>query len=337
MALLGAAWAWRGRFKAAGATALILCLAALALAPPAAGGNRSLARGSSITVVEARQTSTGLLQVVDLPDRLRRVLLIDGVTQGGMRISSRLSFLQFTENLNYLAWRYHPRARTALLMGLGAGTLARELDARGVAVTVAEIEPQVHALARQWFDLPERVRVVTEDARAVLRRGGARYDLVVLDAFAGENAPWYLCTREAMAEAKASLNPGGRFMANAVCNGTADSPGLRRLEAGVLSAFPEAWGFTTADEGSGTNDLINISLVAGEGLAPAAQGRFPAPLDEGMEPKLLKMEATRRALAPGDAAAGRDDFADMDYADAALRARWRQLVLDDLGADVLGD
>ncbi|MBS1191019.1 MAG: spermidine synthase [Rhodocyclaceae bacterium] len=78
--------------------------------------------------------------------------------------------------------------RRALLIGLGAGSLARFIyrhlpDCR---MTVVEINPQVEMIARQYFNLPDdpkRLRIVIGDGAEYMLQGGDTYDLILNDGF----------------------------------------------------------------------------------------------------------------------------------------------------------
>jgi spermidine synthase len=332
LALLGTGWAWHARRLSLALAAPLACLL-LALAAPSPASDVRLANGYEFHSLERQQTQVGLLQVFDIQPLGVRVELLDGVTQGGMRVSSGLSYLPFTEALNVMAWRYHPQARSALLLGLGPGLLAKELAARGLSVTAAELEPRVRQAAQAWFGLPDSVRVAEGDGRAFLRRDQGRYDLIVLDAYAGECAPWYLATREALAQVKQRLAPGGRLLVNTVTTAQADSPGLLRLEAEIGRVFPEALVMLAQEPGE---PLVNAALVAGSGLEEKAKGDPPMALEASLRDPLKAMEASARPVTAGPWESS-DDFSDLDSAEAGLRARFRQQVMQELGPSLMAD
>jgi len=192
----------------------------------------------------------------------------------------------------------------------------------------------MEGVARTWFDMPGPVKVIPEDARAWLNRCDKAYDLVFLDAFAGENAPWYLTTREGMAQIKRVLNPGGRLLINSVTR-SGGSEGLKRLEANLLDAFGEALVFVDTPNDQGKSDLTNATLVAGSGLR-ASPLACPSKVVKRLEPKLAAfMQLGRPAKAGADIMT--DDHCDLDYAESSLRLEWRRLIFESMGPQLLAD
>jgi hypothetical protein len=101
------------------------------------------------------------------------------------------------------------------VVGLGVGSLAAYGQA-GQRLTFFEIDPAVRRVARdpRYFtflrDTPAEVRVVLGDARLCLaREEDGAFALIVIDAFSGDAVPVHLLTREAMAQYRAKLAPGG--------------------------------------------------------------------------------------------------------------------------------
>jgi len=104
------------------------------------------------------------------------------------------------------------------ILGLGAGALAAYGQA-GDTIRLYEINPLVVDLARSQFtylaDTPAKVDVSLGDGRLSLEREpGARFDLLVMDAFSGDSVPVHLITREAFAMYFNRLKPGGMVAVN---------------------------------------------------------------------------------------------------------------------------
>ncbi len=106
--------------------------------------------------------------------------------------------------------------RRVAVIGLGVGAAAAHLD-RGERVRFFEIDPVVVELARDRFTYLREARasvdVVVGDARVSLERerreGAPTYDLVLVDAFAGDAIPTHLVTVEALRVYVSRLAPDG--------------------------------------------------------------------------------------------------------------------------------
>lgn len=334
---LGAAWAMaapRDGGRAAGAAAGIATLLLVLVPKPALEYDTD---GVLLSVSYSKQSSVGLVQVLDIASQDRRVMLLDGILQGGMIVSSGRSFMHYSAYLDAVAHRFHPNAKDVLVLGVGAGLLCKQLAERGLHVTAVEIDPTVEEVARRFFGLPRTVEVHLADARTALRREPGVYDVIFLDAFAAENVPWYLTTVEAFGEMRSRLTDGGRVVINTVTNRAGNSMGLARIEASLLEVFPQV-AVLVEDDADGEDDpdaIVSAVVVAGADLLPTTQP-FPGHLtadDKAQLAALIARERSGRAtVRPGV-----DDWDDLDYADAAIRRKWRQLVLTQYGPDLLGD
>lgn len=133
------------------------------------------------------------------------------------------------------------RPLTAIHLGGAGCALPRALDARrpGSRQVAVEIDADLAALVRTWFDLPRapRLRVRVADGRAVVEAvRPSSQDTVVRDAFAGDSVPGHLRTVQFTSAVGRALRPTGVYLAN-----NADYPPLRssRREAATLSqVFP---------------------------------------------------------------------------------------------------
>jgi spermidine synthase len=336
LVLIGGYWAKR-EGKATPMLVLLVGAAALAgFAPKPSSKARSLVpEGAFTRVIHRAQSATGLVQVLEVPDAVR-ILLIDGVAQGGMDLASGASRFPMSEYMSFLGHRYHPHAKKALLLGLGCGVLAKTLAGMGLDVTAAEIEPEVANAARAFFGLPGSVRIAVEDARTFVANTQEKYDLVVLDAYAGETSPWYLLTREGLSAIRERLAPGGRMVVNCVTKANGETEGLKRLEAGLLDVFGEALVFIEPRLPNEAEQLVNATLVAGRELV-ASDEPYPATPSKFVAPYLGDL----RALEPRPARTGgridTDDHSSLDSVEASVRLQWRDTVISALGPEVLQD
>ncbi len=107
----------------------------------------------------------------------------------------------------------HPGPRTVGIIGLGAGVVA-SYGRTGDTFTFYEISPRVVDVAHSEFtflrDTAAATEVVLGDGRLSLEREAPRrYDVLGIDAFAGDSIPMHLITREAMAQYVRHLAPDG--------------------------------------------------------------------------------------------------------------------------------
>ncbi len=100
-----------------------------------------------------------------------------------------------------------PDAKSALVIGLGSGKTVDDLGAAGLQVTAIELEPKVIEYARTYFGF--RGAATVADGMRFLRRDEGTYDLVLMDAFLGMQAPYDLTRRRALKMMRAHTRSGG--------------------------------------------------------------------------------------------------------------------------------
>ncbi|WP_170979493.1 fused MFS/spermidine synthase [Roseomonas sp. HF4] len=216
------------------------CYAALAALHAAAGARRAAALGLAAAAVAVPAGALALpaygrfcdvesayacLRVVDaepMIGRPARLLVLDHLAHG-MNLRDEPTtlvqpYLHLADEL--MVARGLPEAPAAFFAGGGAFTLPRAWAAEHprAALTVAEIDPAIAALARRDFWLRDgpALRVVARDARVALQATppGPRFDLVFADAFQDLAMPVHLVTREWHRAVRDRLNPGGAYLVN---------------------------------------------------------------------------------------------------------------------------
>jgi hypothetical protein len=119
------------------------------------------------------------------------------------------------------------------VVGLGAGTLTTYARA-GDCLRFYEINPDVVRIAQTYFtfltNCPGRVEVILGDGRLSLEREPCQnFDLLLLDAFAGDSVPLHLLTDQAMQTYRRHLKPEGVIVFN-ISNSHVDlQPVIRAL------------------------------------------------------------------------------------------------------------
>lgn len=197
-----------------------------------------------------------------------RHLHFDNTYQSAMNLNDpdELVFL-YTRYL-HLAKVFAPDARRALFLGLGGGSIQKSFhrDYPDLAMDVAELDPDVVAVARRYFDVAEdeRLKIHTVDGRLFLKRTSSLYDLAILDAFSYESIPFHLTTREFLEELAEKLAPDGVVAANII--GAITGPQSRLFRSMIRTyqeVFPQVYIFPVGlFGGRGDRTLRNIIVIA---------------------------------------------------------------------------
>ncbi|MDE2038778.1 MAG: fused MFS/spermidine synthase [Elusimicrobia bacterium] len=247
-----------------------------------------------------RESAYGQIKVLDFDGK--RYLLINGTSQSTAWLPSLRSDAQYQKTME-LAVAARPRARSALVIGLGAGLLSRDLSRMGLAVDSVELDPAVVDVARRWFAFSPSGTLAVEDGRRYLETCRRRYDLIFLDAFNSEAPPFQLFTRESFELMRRHLNPGGLLSINLLSGiHGRDGEAWRSAERTLASVFPEVSACLASET---LEDLGNVVFFA-------ADGRLPKP--------------KRPLEADGDALLLSDDYAPLESLLARASVRWRLLL-----------
>jgi spermidine synthase len=183
-----------------------------------------------------------------------------------------------------------PGPRRIGVMGLGAGVIAAYGRA-GDDMTFYEISPKVIRIEAQEFsflrDSPATKRIVAGDGRLSLERelrrhGPQRFDVLGIDAFAGDSVPMHLVTREAMALYLQHLAPDGVIVFQATNRYIDLLPVIQRLAAEQNLQARLVSDSQTADSGvsywySSTDQVLvtrNTALLQHPAIAAVAE-RIP--------------------------------------------------------------
>jgi SAM-dependent methyltransferase len=182
-------------------------------------------RGAYEYVKDLRVMERDFYGVVRTRDRAEpapyRAMLHGGIIHGGQLLGAAFrntpsdyfgpgsGYGRLFAALNAIA----PAPRKVGIIGLGAGVVA-SYGRPGDTFTFYEISPRVIDVARSEFtflsDTAARTEVVLGDGRLSLEREAPRvYDVLGIDAFAGDSIPMHLITREAMALYIRHLAPDG--------------------------------------------------------------------------------------------------------------------------------
>ncbi len=121
-----------------------------------------------------------------------------------------LSLLYYTRFTKCMISNTAPGSNV-LLIGLGGGTVARQLEQRKLNFDIVEIDGRLTDISRQYFGFKATDRVVIDDGRHFINVSKKKYDLVIIDALLGENIPSQLLSLECFTKLKKLLNNEGHI------------------------------------------------------------------------------------------------------------------------------
>ncbi len=173
----------------------------------------------------------------------------------------------------------HPAPRRVLFLGLGTGTTARAAaQDPGLQVEAVELLPEVVAAAAHFAaaqaepgteGLPQRLQVVTADARRHMRSRGPAYDVIISDNFhPARSGSGSLYTVEHFQAVQSRLAEGGLFCQWLPLH-QLDRETLRSIVQAYLQVYPGAWAMLATN----SLDTPVLGLLARRGGA-----RFDAAL-----------------------------------------------------------
>ena len=160
--------------------------------------------------------------------------------QGAMRIArpNTLELAYTREMMAGLLLREPPWPREALLIGLGAGSLAKYIYHKlpETKITVVEIDPQVEIVARLHFKLPDdplRLRIVIGDGAQYMLEDGKKFDAILVDGFDKSGRAGVLDTLPFYQACRSRLSDNGLLAVNLLGH----SRGFKASTERIGSAF----------------------------------------------------------------------------------------------------
>lgn len=128
-------------------------------------------------------------------------------------------------------------------------------------IDVSEIDEKMTELAVEQFNLDinnERLNVYHQDGRSFLNTTDNKYDVILIDAFKGENAPFELTTYEAMKNARNILNDNGMVITNIISSISGDNSDFIKYEYSTYKkVFDDVKVFKVRD----VRDNLNQNLI----------------------------------------------------------------------------
>ena len=203
---------------------------------------RNNQEGANWHVVEEFPSFFNTIKVVDYKtDRgsKERVYMQEGIPQSVIDIATGESLLGVNYTLLNSAISVHPKAESALVLGVAGGLVPVMLKERGFQVDAVDVNKKSFFIAEKYFNFnPEGITTYIEDARTFANNCPKSYDIVYVDLYHSIAPPDYLMTREFFYSLSQCINPNGILAMNTV-QSTLNSRPLKLLQSTLLSVFTD--------------------------------------------------------------------------------------------------
>ena len=143
-----------------------------------------------------------------------------------------------------------------LILGMGTGTYATQcrrylgdMNVEGV-----EIDEKITQLSRQYFSLPEDVKVTTYDGRAFLNASDEKYDVIMVDAYQDITIPFQMSSTEFFTLVREHLNENGVMVVNMNMRDSGEGNINQYLSDTIASVFDTV--YTVDVKGSTNRELF---------------------------------------------------------------------------------
>ena len=304
---------------------VILAIVGLCLLPKIVGAGHVYTGGQAFQIRSEHESLYGWVRVIDQKSRDLRLLTSDASTIGAASISdgqSRLTYQDIVGLIPPLA----PKMTRALIVGLGAGHMAKVLHERyGIVTDTLEIDPAVANAAVDYFGYKPTGQAIVGDARYEIRRLKGPYDLIIHDCFTGGSEPAHLLTVETLTQLRGLLSEQGILALNFVAfsNG-GNNPALASVSRTIAQVFPEQSVFVS-EPGNDFNDYIFLAANLPIDLNSKA---LLAEQAEWLQSRLIKVDKSRGVVLT-------DNLNPLEHLQTAKAEHYRRFVVDWLGPDLL--
>lgn len=193
------------------------------------------------------RVKTKLGSVIEVKGWWRRKLYINGYPQTQWSYRRDWKTILRRSRVDNL-----PRNGSALVLGLGGGDVVKLLTnyQTNVTIVAVEIEKEVVEVASKYFGIrnDEKLTVVIADAKKYMNNNRAKYDLVVVDLYSGDEVPEFVTTDRFLRQIAKALKHGGKAIFNYASHsfgGKEFAAFERKLKSVFDSVTPlNTWGHT---------------------------------------------------------------------------------------------
>jgi predicted membrane-bound spermidine synthase len=172
-----------------------------------------------MTLQESSEGLLGELEVVDKTMRSpegrpfqARQLTTSNVQQDYVFVDSLQYSLMYYVNFTDQLLRFIPNKDSAVIVGLGTGSLYDVLRNQNVYPQTVEIDQRIYDYGVKYFGMPAHDNHYITDGRYFLNTTKSKYNLILLDVIIGENVPGQLISKESFQRCYQLLQDDGTMI-----------------------------------------------------------------------------------------------------------------------------
>jgi spermidine synthase len=186
---------------------------------------------SDIEVLEFDEGMQGQILIADLNENniKSRYMFVNRMPQSFKSFESNLEFPYLT----YIRRLISSNSKSALLLGLGGGSIVEILLDKNIKTDICEFDSRVIDYAKKYFIRHDKVNTANftnSDARYFIKKNSnKKYDQIIFDLFKGENPPSHVFTKESLVEIKKIMNEEGSILINMIGNISERSKTIRAI------------------------------------------------------------------------------------------------------------
>lgn len=152
-----------------------------------------------------------------------------------------LSNLEYARNvLPGLVFTQNPR--NILVLGLGGGAIPMMLTNinKLLSIDIVEIDPEIAVVAQKYFHFKtsQKTQLFIEDAFQFIKDSEKMYDIIIMDAYIGNDLPQLMSTCEFFKEVERCLSNKGILIVNLM---TTDRLYYKKMLEKISLVFDEIW------------------------------------------------------------------------------------------------
>ncbi len=171
------------------------------------------------TLLEYSEGLLGELKVVDQviknpsggDERIRK-LKTNNIQQNYVFVEMPTQSLMYYVNFTNQLLNFLPQKESALLIGLGAGSLYSVLSNHNISVESVEIDQRIYDFGVKYFGMPAHKDHSITDGRYFINMTKKKYDVIILDVIIGESVPAQLITLESFKRLYEIMNSNGTLI-----------------------------------------------------------------------------------------------------------------------------